>query len=86
MFLPSFSGTPKPVVFLNKFRTRDGRLVYWCHAGLWKEVWDWCVKNRIQVTGIDDHFKYTNFDMTLEEFQEYVDGWGLNLDPYDYQV
>lgn len=86
MFLPACKITPKPIVFLNKFRTRDGRLVYWCHAGLWKEVWDWCVKNHIPITGIDDHFKYTGFDLTLEEFQEYVDGWGLNLDPYDYQV
>ena len=86
MFLPACKIAPKPVVFLNKFRTRDGRLVYWCHAGLWKEVWDWCVKNHIPIAGIDDHFKYTGFDLTLEEFQEYVDGWGLNLDPYDYQV
>lgn len=85
-FLPSFSGVPKPEVFLNKFRSSDGRLVYWCHSGLWKEIYDWCSENNIPISGIDNHFKYTKFDLTLEEFQDYVDGWGLNLDPYDYQV
>ena len=31
MFLPSFRGIPKPEVFLNKFKTKDGRIIFWCH-------------------------------------------------------
>lgn len=85
-FLPSFRGVPKPVVFLNKFKTQDGKLVYWCHSGLWKCVYDWCEANHIEISGIDDTFKYTKFNLSLEEFQEYVINWELNLDPYDYQV
>lgn len=85
-FLPSFRGVPTPVVFLNKFRARDGRVIYWCHSGLWKTVYDWCQKNNIKIDGIDDHFKYTDFDLTLEAFQKYIESWDLNLDPYDYQV
>lgn len=86
MFLPSFRGIPSPVVFLNKFRASDGRLVYWCHSGLWRTVYEWCESKGIQIDGIDDEFKYTSFNLTLEQFQEYISGWDLNLDPYDYQV
>jgi superfamily II DNA or RNA helicase len=85
-FMPSFTGVPKPEVFLDKFKSKDGRVIYWCHSGLWKCVYDWCEKNNIKIDGIDDHFKYTGFDLSLSDFQEYVAGWDLNLDPYDYQV
>ena len=86
MFLPSFRGTPSPTVFLNKFRAQDGRIIYWCHSGLWKEIYDWCQSKSIPISGIDSYFKYADFDLSLEEFQDYVEAWGLNLDPYDYQV
>ena len=86
MFLPSFSGIPKPTVFLNKFKAKDGRIIYWCHSGLWKTVYDWCKTNNIKIEGIDDYFKYTDFNLTLEAFQKYVKGWNLSLEPYDYQV
>ena len=86
MFLPSFRGTPSPIVFLNKFRAQDGRIIYWCHSGLWKEIYDWCQSKSIPISGIDSYFKYADFDLSLEEFQDYVEAWGLNLDPYDYQV
>lgn len=86
MFLPSFRGVPKPVVFLNKFKAGDGRIIYWCHSGLWKTVYDWCNDNNIPISGIDNKFKYTDFKLSLEEFQEYIKRWDLNLDPYDYQV
>ena len=86
MFLPSFRGIPSPVCFLNKFRSKDGKIIYWCHSGLWKTVYDWCKTNNIKIEGIDDHFKYTDFNLTLEAFQEYVKGWNLSLEPYDYQV
>ena len=85
-FLPSFRGVPTPVCFLNKFRAKDGRLIYWCHSGLWKTVYDWCASNNIAIDGIDSKFKYSDFTMTLEQFQAYVASWNLNLDPYDYQV
>lgn len=86
MFLPSFRGIPSPVCFLNKFRSKDGKIIYWCHSGLWKTVYDWCKTNNIKIEGVDDHFKYTDFNLTLEAFQEYVKGWNLSLEPYDYQV
>ena len=34
MFLPSFSGVPKATVFLNKFKTQTGQVIYYCHSGL----------------------------------------------------
>lgn len=87
-FLPSFRGIPKPEVFLNKFKSNDGRLIYWCHAGLWKTICDWCVKNRINIEKekFDDKFKYTNFNMSLEDFHEYIKSWELQIQPYDYQI
>lgn len=86
MFLPSFRGIPSPVCFLNKFKAKDGRVVYWCHSGLWKNIYDWCKTRNIKIEGIDDYFKYTDFNLTLEAFQEYIKRWDLNLDPYDYQI
>lgn len=86
MFLPSFRGVPKPVCFLNKFRSQDNRIIYWCHAGLWKTIYDWCGKNNICISGIDEKFKYTEFNLTLNQFQAVVDSWNLSLTPYDYQV
>ena len=60
MFLPSFSGVPSPTVFLNKFKTPTGQVIYYCHSGLWKTIYDWCKESNIEVTGIDNNFKYNN--------------------------
>ncbi|MBR5297566.1 MAG: DEAD/DEAH box helicase family protein [Parabacteroides sp.] len=89
MFLPSFSGIPKPVVFLNKFKTTDGKLVYWTYSGLWKTVIDYLITSNISFQSeLDDKFKYTE-DLNipkLNEFQEYVNNWNLNITPRDYQI
>ena len=85
MFLPSFSGIPKPEVFLNKFKSKDGRLIYWCHSGLIGTVQDWCKSNNIQITGIDDKLTKRDIEMPFEEFKQYVDNWGMSISPRDYQ-
>lgn len=85
-FMPSFSGIPTPVVFLNKFKGESGSIIYYCHSGLWKTIYDWCQENNIQVSGIDNNFKYNDFKLTLNEFTEYVNSWGLNLQPREYQI
>ena len=84
-YLPSFSGIPRPVAFLEKTRIKD-KIVHYCNSGLWKEITDWCKKNGVKVNKLDNHFKLTGFELTLEEFQQYVSNWGLNLDPRDYQI
>jgi superfamily II DNA or RNA helicase len=89
MFLPSFRGIPSPEVFLHKFKSAQGSNIYYCHSGLWKTVMDWCHKKDIQIQyNEEDHkyFKYTDFNMTLEEFQEYVNSWEITLTPYPYQL
>lgn len=85
MFLPTFSGVPRPEVFLNKFKKND-KVIYYCYAGLWKDIVDYCHKENIQVDGIDSYFKYTGIPETLEEFTTYVNSWKLNLQPRDYQI
>jgi superfamily II DNA or RNA helicase len=85
MFLPSFRGIPKPEVFLNKFKTKEGKLVYWCHSGLIGTIKDWCKSNGIQITGIDDKIMKRDIEMPFEEFKRYVDSWGLSITPRDYQ-
>lgn len=85
MFLPSFRGIPKPEVFLNKFKTKDGRIIFWCHTGLIGVIEEWCKNNGITITGIDDALKYREMPMSLDEFKHYVDSWGLSLNPRDYQ-
>lgn len=85
-FMPSFHGVPTPVCFLNKFKAKDSRIIFWCHSGLWKTVYDWCTNNKIKIDGIDNYFKYTDFNLTLDDFQKYIEKWDLNIDPYDYQV
>lgn len=86
MFLPSFAGIPKPEVFLNKFKSKSGEIIYYCHSGLWREVYEFCQKNNIEVSGIDDYFKYTDFNMSLEDFVLYINKWDLNIQPRDYQI
>ena len=87
-FLPSFSGIPKPECFLHKFKSSTGQTIYYCHSGLWKTIYDWCQANNIKVKLPDnfDRFKYTNFDLTLEEFKEYIESWEISLNPYPYQL
>lgn len=86
MFLPSFSGIPKPEVFLNKFKSGD-KTIYWCHGGLWKTIIDFLDRSKIQYNSKIDHgFTRTNFTMTLEEFTDYINSWGLYLTPRDYQI
>lgn len=86
MYLPSFSGIPKPVVFLYK-TNHNGKVIYYCLSGLWKEIYDFCVNNGIQIEMPTDfnNFKYTDFNLTLEEFTEYVRSWGMSIEPRDYQ-
>lgn len=85
-FLPSFRGTPKPEVFLHKFKSGD-KIVYYCHSGLWKTIFDWCKAHGIEVRAENmDAFKYTGFHMSLEEFTEYVNSWEITLNPYPYQL
>ena len=88
MFLPSFSGIPKPEVFLNRMTTKSGQIVFYCYAGLWKEISDFCKKNNIEHDDLDGNFKYTEFNMTLEQFTDYVKSWHLNIDlrPYQYKA
>lgn len=85
MFLPSFSGIPKPEVFLNKFKSKTGNIIYWCHSGLADTISDWCKKNNIQIAGIDDNLKYRNVSETLDEFIKYVDSWQMSITPRPYQ-
>ena len=85
MFLPSFRGVPKPEVFLNKFKTKEGKLVYWCHSGLIGTIKDWCKSHAISITGIDEKITNRDIEMPFEEFKRYVDSWGMSINPRDYQ-
>ena len=85
MFLPSFRGIPKPEVFLNKFKSKDGKLIYWCHTGLIGTIQEWCKENKINIYGIDDKLTKRDLDMSLDEFKHYVNSWGLSITPRDYQ-
>lgn len=85
MYMPSYSGIPKPEVFLNKFTTKSGQTAYWSHSGLYREVELWCKNNKVDITGIDRNLKYTNFNMSYEDFVEYVSDWDLNIVPREYQ-
>lgn len=85
MFLPSFAGVPKPEVFLNKFKSKTGNIIYWCHSGLADTILTWCKENNIQITGIDDNLKYRNVPETLDEFIKYVDSWQMSITPRPYQ-
>ena len=86
MYMPSFSGTPKPEVFLNRFTTKSGQTAWWCHSGLYREISQWCKQNNINVSGIDSSLKYTRFCMNYEDFCEYVGEWDLNIMPREYQM
>ena len=89
MFLPAFKGVPKPEIFLNKFRHRDTKqIIYYTYSGLWKYVVDFCASNKIECNTLDAYFKYSQFHSdigSLNDFTEYVNTWGMNLTPYDYQ-
>lgn len=85
MFLPSFRGIPKPEVFLNKFKTKEGKIIYWCHTGLLGTIENWCKENNIILSGVDENLKFRGMPISLEEFRQYVDNWGLSLNPRDYQ-
>lgn len=88
MFLPSFRGIPKPEVFFHKFKSKTGQIIYYCHSGLWKTIVDWCDENNIciEYPRDFDYFKYTGFNLTLEEFKNYVESWEISLTPYSYQL
>ena len=85
MFLPSFRGVPKPEVFLNKFKTKDNRIIYWCHTGLIGVIEEWCKNNGVVLQGVDDTLKYRGFPLNREQWRAYVDSWGLSITPRDYQ-
>lgn len=85
MLLPTFRGVPRPQVFLDKIKTKDGP-IYYCAAGLWREIQVFCQNNEIPCNSIPTNFKLTEFDMTKDEFKDYVKSWGLSLEPRDYQL
>ena len=86
MYMPSFTGIPKPEVFLNRFTTKSGQTAWWCHSGLYREIELWCKQNNINVSGIDSSLKYARFCMDYEDFCEYVGEWDLNIVPREYQM
>ena len=87
MFLPSFRGIPKPEVFLFKrINPRDKSIFYYCYAGLWRTIIDFCDKNNIKHNDLDEEFKYTGFNLSLEEFKSLVSSWNLNIVPREYQI
>lgn len=85
-FMPSYSGIPKPEVFLNKFKKGD-KIIYYCFAGLWKQIIDWCKTFNIDYVFETDesYLKYREMHLTLEQFTDYVKSWKLNIEPRDYQ-
>lgn len=87
MFLPSFIGVPKPVIFLNKIRSKKtGNYIYYCFAGLWKEIDLFGKKKNIK---IEWHIKdaiVRTLDITREEFENKIHKWNLKYKPYDYQI
>ena len=86
MFLPSFRGIPKPEVFLNKFKTKDGRIIFWCHTGLIGVIEDWCKSNNVVLNCADiEALKYRGMPMSLPYFAEYVDNWNMSIKPREYQ-
>lgn len=84
-FMPSFKGIPKPEVFLFKFKKND-QTIYYTFSGLWKQVIDWCNSKGIAHDDMDSYFKYTDLNISKQDFHKYVESWGLNLNPYDYQI
>ena len=84
-FLPSFAGIPKPEVYLNKFKSKSGNLIYWCHSGLADTISTWCKSNNIVIEGIDDNLKYRNVPITLEQYIKYVNSWHMSITPRPYQ-
>ena len=85
-FLPSYTAPPRPEVYLNKFKTKDGSIAYWCHSGLYKTIYDWGKTNGVIVQGITDSLKYTAFSMDQGEFEAYIRSWNLNIEPRPYQL
>lgn len=87
MFMKGYRGFPKPVVFLNKFISKKTKkVVYFCHSGLYKTILEWGVDNGVTIEPLNNDFKYTGFNLTLQEFTDYVHGWNLNINPRDYQI
>ena len=89
-YMASFTGIPKPVVFLEKQRIND-RVVYYCLTGLWYEIKTWCAEKKIVCRGIYNITDYDNpdkqrdqsiiltpFNMELDDFRTMVENWGLN--------
>ena len=85
-FMRGYRGVPKPEVFLNKFISKDNDVIYYCHSGLYKTITDWCEENHVDIDNVDDFLKYTDFNLSIDQFREYVSKWNLNLTPREYQI
>lgn len=84
-YLPNYKGTPTPEVFLDRF-SYQSRDIYYCSAGLWKEVTDWCTSNNHSINPLPQDVKLTNFNLSREGLRELVSSWDLNIKPRDYQI
>ncbi len=84
MFLPSFSGVPNPEVHLDSF-VKNGKKIYFCFSGLYKEIITWCQKNGIKTTLTLDMFR-SEPGISLEDFKAQVLAWNLKYTPYEYQL
>lgn len=86
--LPTYPGIPRPEVFLEQFRKGD-KVIYYCAAGLWKEVLETLRKipgATFDASRLDNLFKLTGFQLSLEETAQRIQSWGLNIEPRDYQI
>lgn len=85
MFLPSFSGIPRPEVFIHRGELK-GQTIFWAHVGLWKNIYDFCKENDIEIEGIDDNIKYRDFNVPFGDFEKEVLGWNITPTPREYQI
>ena len=86
MFLKTYTGIPRPVVYIHRANKQDGTLYMWAYAGLWREIFLYCQSANIQVNdAISKDFKHRQMP-SLAEFTQIVKNWNLSLDPRDYQI
>ena len=88
-YLKSYHGPTFKQYFLYSHLRTDGTKIWYCSIGLWQELREYFKRYNIEYDGIDEHpEKYVRQefkDVTLEEFKNIVDGWGLKYKPRPYQ-
>lgn len=83
--LKTFKGDPFKQEFLFEYTQKGGSIIFYAPIGMWYPIWKYFKDNNIEFDGLDQSMFKNELGISLEQFKDIVNSWGLSITPRPYQ-